>query len=227
MKHIRLLFAFLFAACIALPAISASAQTPQTSAIPNLNEFEGLEAAVSRTYGLDVEGMLAATPDLAPEDYGKGLVGLSAMVLKFDSAENASAGMAAFQEGIGADVLNLAQDGTPTVTDEPVSDLGDQASATTLHTVTGEDETFFRFVLVQQGEYFILTSALGSTEDLVSTADALAATMLNEGSEEGSEAIFVAEGGSRGGLWGFMPAEGDEVLAGMIAIHDETLFPAP
>lgn len=215
------------AATFALFAVAASAQTPAAGAIPNIDELDGVEAAVSRTWGLDVEAMLAATPDLQPDGLGAGVTALSAMVLRFDSEELARAGYDAFLENIDTDLLGLAQGGTPTVSDEPIDDLGDASSAVVLNTRAGDEETFFRFVLVHLGEYFFLTSALGDTSDSVTIADGLARYMVDEGEEQGDEAVFVAEGASSGGLWGFMPADDHELLGELIPNFDETLFPAP
>ncbi|MDQ3443011.1 MAG: hypothetical protein M3490_05315 [Chloroflexota bacterium] len=210
-----------------LSTLSAAAQTPAANEIPPIDDFEGIEAAVDRTWGLDIAGMMAATPDLQPEEIDQGITVLSAMVLRFDSAENALAAYNTFQSGVGSQLLQMAQGGTPAVSDEPLSDLGDLASAITLTTTTPDQETYLRFVLVQEGEYVFLTYALAETNDQVTIADDLAAYVVNDGEEQGDEAIYVAEGASTGGLWGFMPSDDNELLGGLIPISDQTLYPAP
>ncbi len=210
-----------------LSTLSAAAQTPAANEIPPIDDFEGIEAAVDRTWGLDIAGMMAATPDLQPEEIDQGITVLSAMVLRFDSAENALAAYNTFQSGVGSQLLQMAQGGTPAVSDEPLSDLGDLASAVTLTTTTPDQETYLRFVLVQEGEYVFLTYALAETNDQVTIADDLAAYVVNDGEEQGDEAIYVAEGASTGGLWGFMPSDDNELLGGLIPISDQTLYPAP
>lgn len=211
---------------ILLAARTGSAQTPTTGTIPPLAELEGLEAAVSRTWGLDVEGMLAATPDLKIEEF-TGTTSLTALVARFDSAEHAIATYDAYASGVGSQLMAMGQGGTPTVDEEPLPEIGDTAAAATLHTVSGDFETWWRYVLVQRGEYFFLTSALANAEEAATDADGLARYLATEGAEEGNEAIFVAEGGSTGGLWGFMPETGHESLANLVPIFDETLFPPP
>ncbi len=212
-----------------LPAASAGAQTPAPNEIPPLDEFAGIEAAVDRTWGPDLAAMMAATPDLQPEDVEMGVTVLSAMVIRFDTDANATAGFDTFQAGLGAQLLDMAQGGTPTVSDEPVSDLGDAASAVTLSTTTGTpgEETSLRFLLVREGRYLLLVYALAATADQATVADDLARYLTDTGEEEGDEAIFVAEGGSSGGLWGFMPPEDDAVLGGLVPISDELLYPTP
>lgn len=227
MNRLRHLCILSFAALALLGGPIATAQTPAANEIPPIDEFDGIEAAVDRTWGPDIAQMLAATPDLQPEDIEQGVTVLSAMVLRFDTEENAGAGYDTFQTGIGSQLLAMAQGGTPTVSNEPLSDLGDVASAATLTTTTPEQETYLRFVLVQEGQYVVLTYALATTSDEATIADDLAAYVVNDGEEQGDEAIYVAEGASSGGLWGFMPPDDNELLGDLVPISDQTLYPAP
>lgn len=222
----QVVFAATAALLLLLPA-AVAAQTPAAAEIPPLDQLAGIEAAVDRTWGQDIEALLAATPDLQPEDFEQGVTVLNAMVLRFDSDDNATAAYDVFADGIGSQVLGLAQAGTPTVSDEPVEDLGDGASAVTLVTITPEQETHLRFVLAREGRYLFLTYALADTGDLVTIADDLARYLVDEGEEQGDEAIYIAEGDSSGGLWGFMPAGDDSILGGLVPIADELLYPAP
>lgn len=210
-----------------VPALTATAQTPAASEIPPIESFTGIEAAVDRTWGPDIAGMMAATPGLQPEDIAQGVNVLNAMVVRFDTDENAQTAYDTFQSGIGSQLLQLAQGGTPTVSEEPVSDLADAASAVTLVTTTPDQETHLRFVLAREGRYLFLTYALAETGDQAAIADDLAAYVVNEGEEQGDEAIFVANGGSTGGLWGFMPPAGAGLLNDLVPISDATLYPAP
>jgi len=212
---------------LALVPVFAVAQTPAATDIPPIDELDGIEAAVDRTWGQDIEGMLAATPDLQPEDFEQGVTVLNAMVLRFGTEDNAMAAYDTFEAGIGSQILSLAQGGTPTVADEPISGLGDAASAVTLTTTTPEQETYLRFVLTREGAYVFLTYALAATASEATIADDLARYVVDEGAEQRNEAIFIAEGASSGGLWGFMPPNDGELLDGLVPIADQTLYPAP
>lgn len=210
---------------------SAAAQTPpaspRTGSIPTPAEFEGIQAAITRTWGLDVEAMMEATPGLQPEDFADGLTTMTALVLKFDTAEHARAAYDAIAQNLSSDLMAMGQGGTPTVEEEEISDLGDIASADTLKTVSGDITTWYRFVVVQEDIYTHLISALAGSEEPARQADELASYVVNEGEEEGSEAIFVAEGGSTGGLWALLPEAGHETLGNLVPIIDATIYPAP
>ncbi len=227
MSVLRRLTILTIAIFVLLPALPATAQTPTAGEIPPIDTFAGIEAAVDRTWGLDIAAMMASTPDLQPEDVEGGVTVLSAMVVRFDTDANARTGYDTFQAGLGAQLLAMAQGGTPTVADEPVSDLGDVASAATLMTTTPDQETHLRFILVQEGRYLFVVYTLATTSEEAAIADNLAQYLVDEGEEEGDEAIHVAEGGSTGGLWGFMPPNGHDVLGGLVPVSDELLYAAP
>lgn len=209
---------------------STLAQTPE--ATPNggfmpINELPGIEAVISRVYGPDIQSMLEATPGLRPEDFSQDLASASVMVYQFDTPENATAAFDLFREDIGGQLLGLSQAGTPTVSAEELSQLGDGAAEATLSTDTEGYVTWYRFVLVHEDEYFFVVSALAEVTENVEIANDIAAWVIEEGEVQGDQAIFVADGGSSGGLWGFLPAAGEPVLQMLIPVTDETIYPAP
>ncbi len=217
-------------ACLALVATSTagSAQTPSASAIPPIDQFTGVQAGVSRTYGQDVESMLAATPDLDLEDVFKGLVSVSVIVLEFDNAGNAATAYDQFTAGIESDIPSMAQNATPEVDSGDIADLGDRARMVRLHAATSDEyETWLEFVTVQHDKYLFVVTSLTAIESETGMATSVAAWVAQNGEADGGEAIFAADGGSSGSLWGFMPPAGDEVLNGLIPISDEILYPAP
>ncbi len=217
-------------ACITLigSTLVGSAQTPSASAIPPIDQFDGIRAGASRTFGQDVESMLAATPDLDLEDVFKGLVSVSVIVLEFDNAGNAATAYDQFTAGIEADVPSMAQDGTPEVNSGDIADVGTRARLVRLHTATSDEyETWLEFVTVQRDQYVFVVTSLTAVESEQGMATSVAAWVAHNGEVDGEEAIYAADGGSSGGLWGFMPPAGDDVLKGLIPISDEILYPAP
>ncbi len=217
-------------ACLALASTSlvGAAQTPSASAVPPIDELEGIQAGVSRTFVQDVESLLAATPDLDLEDVFRGLLSATVTVLEFDNADNAATAYDVTSQGVAADLPALAQDSTPEVSTGEIADIGTRASYASLHTATSDEfEAWLEYVTVQRDNYVIIVWSLTSVEADAGLATSIAAWVAENGQPDGEEAIFAADGGSSGGLWGFMPPTGDAVLKGLIPVTDEVLYPAP
>ena len=229
MNRRTLISGILSAPAFLIVARAGYAQTPpgtaESGALPFAGDLPGIQSAVSRTWGLDVEAMMAATPGLDPLDFVEGLTTLTAVVFAFDSSDNAGTAFDRYEAELGGQLTAMGQGGTPTVSEGEVTDLGDRAASAMLETVTGDFTTWYRFVMVQEAENFYLCSALAGSEEPANAADALARYVTEEGEVQGDEAIFVAEGGSSGGLWGLMPETGNEVLGPLVPIYDETLYP--
>jgi hypothetical protein len=222
------LVTLLLALVVSLTGLGASAQTPSASAIPPIDQFTGIQAAASRTYLQDIESMLAATPDLDLEAVYRGLVSTSVMVLEFDNAGNAATAYDDYTAGIVSDLPTMAQGGTPEVTRGEIADIGSRANLARLHTVTSDEyESWLDIVTVQDDRYVYVVTALTAVEEELGMATDVAAWVATNGASAGDEAIFVADGGSTGGIWGFMPPVGNETLDGLIPIVDEILYPAP
>jgi len=213
---------------VSLTAFSATAQTPPASAIPPIDQLTGIQAAASRTYVQDVESLLAATPDLDMEEVFRGLVSTSVMVLEFDNAGNAATAYDEFTASIVSGLPMMAQGGTPEVSRTDIAEIGTRATLARLHTRTSDEyETWLEFVMVQDDRYVYVVTALTAVEAELGMATNVAAWVAMNGEYAGDEAIFVGDGGSSGGIWGFMPPTGDETLEGLIPVVDEILYPAP
>src|SRR5688572_20074786 len=139
--------ALIFALIAMLGSNAALAQTP-VSATPNIAELEGIESAISRAWGVDFAAIATATPGADPAEIEQGLTALNVLVMKFDSDAHAESAYGAFQSSLATQLGVMAQGGTPTVTEEDLPDLGDQAATATLHTESGDQETWYRVVLV-------------------------------------------------------------------------------
>lgn len=223
------LLALVFA-CITLVGASlpGSAQTPSASSIPPIDEMEGIQSGISRTFVQDVESLLAATPDLDLEDVFKGLLSTTVTVLEFDNAGNAATAYDVFSKGVAADLPAMAQGGTPEVSTGDLADIGSQASYASLHSATSDEfEAWLEYVTVQRDNYVFIVWSLTSVEADTGLATSVAAWVAQNGQADGEEAIFAADGGSSGGLWGFMPPTGDAVLKGLIPVTDEVIYPTP
>ena len=205
---------------------NALAQTPDAldGALPGVGQLTGVQGAVARIWGLDIDAELRASPGASPLDFLNALTMLNATVMEFDTADSATEAFSTYAAGIGAQLQMMGQGGTPTVTESELSDVGDEATSATLETVSGDFATYYRFDLVRNDTLFFLCSGLAGSEDPVSRVDDLARWLVQNGKKDGDPAIFVAEGGSSGGLWGYMPLDGDPVVSPLVTISDETLL---
>jgi hypothetical protein len=226
-NSIRSLALALLAATLALTIRPAAAQTPAAGGIPAIAELEGIESAIGRTWSIDYDALTAASPASVDLNDFEGLSALSAQVLQFDSADHASAAYALFEQNMVASLASMEQGGTPTVDSEDVPDLGDAAAATTLVTVTEDTETHLRYVVVHNDMMVLVVTALAGTAENATTADALAAYVVNEGEVSPDPVTFDPAGFSRGGIWGLLPPSGHEVLGGLIPLRDDQLYPLP
>ncbi|CAN5785846.1 MAG: hypothetical protein ACR2GI_01790 [Thermomicrobiales bacterium] len=81
------LFAAILAFVVALAAFAASAQTPESTSLTAAASLVGIEAAVVRTWVIDVEFELDVTPEPVPAAVPD-VPGAS--IFQFDSSENAA-----------------------------------------------------------------------------------------------------------------------------------------
>ncbi len=123
---------------------------------------------------------------------------------------------------------------------EDLTGIGDQAMRSHLViTSTGQGwtrQTSFQYVTVQRGEFVFVVFAQGSVgpvESLPAASDQsdpmidLAVQIVSDGQVSPDESVFAEDGTSTGGLWEFMPAQGDPLLMGLVPWMDQVMYPAP
>ncbi|HYI25766.1 MAG TPA: hypothetical protein VD767_10180 [Thermomicrobiales bacterium] len=227
MSRIRiplLAFALLALGTAYLPA--ASAQTPGSAAA--ISELPGIQSGIARTWSLDYEAIMSeSSPESVDLNNWQGLTALSVQVLQFDGEANAQNAYDALSASIAGEIANLGQEGTPAVANEELANLGDAAVASTLVTTTDIGDTHLRNVAVLDDRIVIIVSALAGTAESASSAEALAAYVVNEGEVSPDPIAFDPAGLSKGGLWGVLPPAGNAVLEGLIALRDDQLYPVP
>ncbi|HYH12615.1 MAG TPA: hypothetical protein VD789_09705 [Thermomicrobiales bacterium] len=238
----RRILAVILIVLLALPVLQGSAQTPEASAMPAENELPGLLASVWRSYApegtfqeSDVIELDEATP-LTTVAGTTQLRSIDVVVREFNSAENAAS---AFEQiSTGSEVLaeGVVTDGSQEITSEDLPDIGSRASLVRLDH-TGQGSTFWlEYVTVLRDQYVISVSATGSVWDAVPGSDEvdrslptvdIAAGMAQVGEPSPDEPVFMDDGTSTGGLWGFMPSADDPLLMGLVPSQDFVLFPIP
>ena len=194
------------------------------SAFDDLTQLEGLEEAVGRTYSFDYEALMAnASPeDFENFEYPEGIQYLSAIVLKFDSDDNAKAAL-----DLAAEELPNAAGDDIELTEIEVDGFNDDTLALG---ATEEDEelgpTATTAIITQEDEYLYLTIGVASGEgqDATETVSELAKQVID--GDTGGDATFNEDGTSEGGLWDKFPDAGSELVEGLVAT-DEQIFPEP
>lgn len=238
----RRVFVVVLVALLALPVMPGSAQTPSASAMPAEDELPGLQEAVWRSYApegtLQESGVMdvdQATPVTSVAGTSR-LRSIDVVVRAFDTPEHAASAFDLISAGSDSLAEGVVMGGTQEVTSEDLPDIGSRARLVRLDH-SGQGSTFWlEYVTVQRDRYVVSVSATGSVWDAVPGSDEVDTTlptveiatwMAREGEPSPDEPVFMDDGTSTGGLWGFMPAADDPLLMGLVPFQDIVLFPMP
>jgi hypothetical protein len=217
---------FLVSVFCALALLPASAQGPNP--FPPLEEMEGLETAVLRSYDLDFS-QFEAVPDGSDTEEAeyRDALALAGFVLEFDSADHATGAYDAIvANGVGEIGAAFGFE-NPELTELDLDDIGERAHAFSLFNATGSTEGYVRMVVMQAESYVFLSLIITEAEESSLDADALIAHFAEGTSDGHSGTGTFAEGtsDSSDGLWAFFP-DADHVLwAGLAPEGDQILFP--
>jgi len=215
---------------------------------PDAQDLTGIQAAVYREYApADLvigSGSLTldnATPMTEAELAATRYSWITISVYQLDTAKNAAVAYDRLGGGLLGSLTNLNQgDGQERLTSEDLTGIGDQAMRSQLTvTSTGQgwtNQSTFQYITVQQGEFVFVISAqssVGPVESVPAPSDGsdpmidLAVQIVSDGQVSSDEPVFAEEGTSTGGLWGFMPAQGDPLLMDLVPWTDQVMYPAP
>ncbi len=234
-------FVSILGAVLALPVVSARAQTPAT--IPNEADLAGLQNAVWRSYmpagtfvghgTIDLDETSPASP--TSEEIHPYLIQI--VVREFDSADNAVTAYEQISAGVEASMPHLFDDGTQEITTEALPDVGTQAARIRLEHTEPGITVWTENVIVQRNQYvFIVTSTAddglfgmmgeGEPADTPLPTAGIAAAVA-DGDPSPDDPTFSDDGTSTGGLWGFMLQPGDPLLMGLVPVGDSVIYPMP
>jgi hypothetical protein len=223
-----------------------NAQGAEASFPPDAQELTGIRAAVYREHAS--EGVFigshtigGATPlteaDLASTRYST----ITIWVYQLDNAKNAAVAYDRLGSGLLGSLTTLNQGGgQERLISEDLTGIGDGAMRSQLTvTSTGQgltNQTTLQYITVQHGEFVFVVSGMsrvGPVESLPATGDGpdpmldLAGQIASDGEVSPDEPVFAENGTSTGGLWGFMPAQGDPLLMGLVPFTDQVMYPVP
>jgi hypothetical protein len=188
----------------------------------DFSTFDGAVRAVARDYSGDVG------TSLTPESEDTSIPYAAVLVAEFERDDQAAA---ALDTLLDEAVSSLSEQDTIPLEEVDAPDLGDQAQAR-FGTIEEESVRYeLALLVVQDGPYIYLVSAVGvgsgagSGAGTMETTTAIAEAMVAADAGEG-EGTFDSAGGSTGGLWGKLPAAGDPVLGELTSDSDYVVYPA-
>lgn len=225
---------------LAVPVVSGTAQTPVAGPAPG-HEPPGIRALVWRAYGPagtlvgSVEISEAATPIPADQLDQVRLSTVTVIVHEFDTTENAAGAFdqisAETNNALATAFLVRAQE----LTTDDLPGVGSRAMITRLDHASDDDRMWVEYVTVQRDRYVLFVAVFavpvvptpGSEPARPSIPTVQLATAIAADGPSPDAPIFMENGTSTGGLWGFMPASDDPLLDGLIPIADAIVYPAP
>jgi hypothetical protein len=243
----RIIF-LLLSTFLAISALPTAAQTPVARFPPDAQDLAGIQAAVYRDYvppdmfigsqSVAFEGTPMTEEDLIANRVSS----IGVFVYELDNVDNSAIAFERLSDGLAGSLVGMSG-GTSSeeLTTEELTDIGTQAALARL-VISDESngttsETVFEYVTVQRDEYVLVVTvrsnrgpyegSMPDIADLPSAAIDLATGLATNGQASDEAAAFSEDGTSTGGLWGFMPAEGDPLLIGLTPFRDMVMYRPP
>lgn len=212
---------------------------------PDAQDLTGIEAAVYRDYApadvfIGTTTFDNATPMTGAELAATRYSSIIISVYQLDTAKDAAVAYDRLSRGLLGSLPDLnGGEGDERLVSEDLTGIGDGATRSHL-TITSTDyesirQRTFDYLTVQRGEFVFVIAAvsgLGPVETLPAPSDGpdpmldLAVQIVSDGEASPDEPVFVENGTSTGGLWGFMPAQDDPLLMGLAPWMDQEPYPA-
>lgn len=231
-KRIRIFSLLALLGLLALTGRStAAAQDDALDGSLDFGSIEGLQQVVGRYYGPDMEAAMnamltpAAEGTQAPsiEDLLSDATYLTTIVMKYDSDDHAEKGFDIFYDEAKG---QTGEDASAQTEEVEIKDLGDEAKGMKGVIDQGGTKTNYFSLLVRDGEYNFVISAVSSSDGVEQLTTGVAKAILDRNPGDG-DGTFDANGASTGGLWDLFPVNGDASLGVLVVLGDEITFPVP
>ncbi|MGB3330495.1 MAG: hypothetical protein WBA46_16165 [Thermomicrobiales bacterium] len=216
----------LFGSMLAHGSMAAMAQDTTGSDF-QLSDLKGIQQGVSRDYMGDMSAMMAAystpsadseTPDLS----SIGLFSVSTIVLKFDSEDNAKAGL----DTMKGEMTSPEATGGVELKEESVDGLPDNTTAMSAQVSESGFSGNVFLIGSQQDEYIYYTFAMSLADDDSAKNAAVDFTkFMVDASAGDGEGTFNEDGTSSGGVWDKLATNDDDVLNGLTVSADAQIYP--
>lgn len=246
----RRIFVLFLAVFLTMPMFTASAQTPASDdAVTSEQTLYGLESppglisAVSRSYGqpgsMDTGEIIGPASPVAAEDAHQTMVGfIDVTVYQFDTPENAHGGYLQQMDNVTSNLIRVEGPEKVIATQEELTGAGDAAFRNKQIGLSHWGSSNMETVVVQSDALVVSVTMHGNTYSLTGDSDAdlpvpelqtldVALSIASQGQPSAEDIVFAPDGTSFGGLWEYMPAEGDALLQGLAPIHDAVVYPVP
>lgn len=224
----RITIVALLVACAAPAEAGAqddSREPDDFAEVLDLGQFDGIEFAVARGWGLE---------SMTREPVAGQLLSLTTLVLQFGSDDDASDAFQPLSDLIsarygesGIPLVESALDGDDQIGDETIRSVVDLNAPVT----DQADMNLFRgltVLSVRSNESIVVVIALPLEGDAKAMALAIAQSVIDR--EVGDDSVSLDSGGaSTGGLFDQLPDADDPILteAGVVPGYDFILFPTP
>ena len=231
-KRIRILSLLALFGLLALTGHSAvAAQDDSLDGSLDFSSIEGLQQVVGRYYGPDMEAAMNAmltpvgegtqTPSF--DDLLSDATYLTTIVMKYDSDDTSEKGFNTFYDEAKQ---QTDQDASTQTEEVEIKDLGDEAKGMKGVIDQGGMKTNYFAILVRNGEYTFVISAVSSSAEVERLTTDVAKAVLDKKAGDG-DGTFDENGASTGGLWDLFPVNGDAALGALVVLGDEITFPVP
>lgn len=220
MKKILLTLTVLLTMAFSLQGVAAQGVQAPTGTDPQ--EIEGLESYYDRTYTVDFESLMTASPE-AGLDMSSAMRAVSVSGMTFDSEDSAKN----YVEDMKSQIDEaMSGDQVPEGTEVEVSDdLGDiDKDGIKVSMSMSELDMYMGLYLFVDGNTVFMISAVDAD---IEKADALAtdvAKFVADAEVQNEEVTFNEDGTSTGGVFDRMPVPGDEILGNLTSVMDSDLM---
>lgn len=218
MKKIFVTFALLLSLGMSLQGVAAQELAPSDAGV-SLEDYEGLQSAYSRSYGPDIEALMAS-PSAEGIDIAAMMKGVQIMAITFDSDDNAKKFMEDGKEELENSLNDESMDFEVTVED---SDLGDDGYTITMDMTADVGIVMEMAMFRDDNVVFNVIVTDGDLETAKDTSEKASEYILDTDSES-DEVTFNADGTSTGGVFDRMPKVDHESVAGMTIQADTDLL---
>lgn len=219
MKKMLVTLAMLLTLGLSFQGVAAQELAPSDAGM-ELEDYEGLQSAYSRSYGVDMDAMMS-TPSTEGINLADMMKGVQIMGITFDSDDNAQKFIDQGKDELESSLEEMSSGEMKVTVNE--LDKGDQGLVVEMD-MTADVGVFMKMYLVRDGNVVFTVIAMNSDVDsATATGDSVVDYLLDNESQS-DDVTFNADGTSTGGVFDRMPPVGHESVSGLVIDSDSDLL---